>query len=57
MPEPRVHTDTCARCGADKAEARRLRFQCKAWGVVYGQHIWGWDDETGEPAPAQSEEG
>ena len=48
MPD-RVHTDTCARCGADKGEARKLdrnlAFRCFAWGSRYVYHRWGGEPE------------
>ena len=43
MKTPRVHTDTCARCGCDRKEQRRGQFRCAAMGVRYGSHIWGWE--------------
>ncbi len=33
---------TCARCGADRAEARKYRIRCESWGRRYGWHIWTW---------------
>lgn len=43
---PRVHTDTCARCGCDRKEQRRGQFRCKANGVLYSSHKWGWEKEN-----------
>ena len=40
---PRVHTDTCARCGCNRKEQILGKFRCIAMGVLYGSHRWGWD--------------
>ena len=50
MKTPRVHTDTCARCGCDRKEQRRGQFRCAAMGVRYGSHIWGWEADHHEDA-------
>ena len=38
---------TCARCGADKAEVRKYRTPCVVYGHTYDRHIWKWsmDDD------------
>lgn len=56
--KPRVHTDTCARCGCDRKEQRRGQFRCKANGVLYSSHKWGWDavkEEASEGGVATTE--
>ena len=48
MPSPRVLVAqaevaadgrTCARCGADKDEARKYRIRCE---MPYWRHMWKW---------------